>query len=96
MVDFSADNAFGFSMLTEDEIKDVERKLLEEKETRINKVSTDMKDAQERIQTMYNMIKPLLINLSTNADKPYILWPNRSEKIAEFLDQLDKLVGVTS
>jgi len=39
---------------------------------------------QQKIDDLYNAVKPLLKNLKTNPEKEYILWPNRLAKVEEF------------
>jgi len=46
-----------------------------------------------KVQTMYNMIIPLLQNLAKDADtRDYIYWPKRKEKINSFIKKLDQIV----
>lgn len=71
---------FGFTAVSE---KDVAAGLFDEATS----------ESQLKVQKMYNMILPLLQNLKKNADtNEYILWPNRAEKIDEFITILDKFV----
>ena len=50
-------------------------------------------NADTKVQKMYNMIVPLLNNLVKDADvKEYIRWPNRKQKISEFIKKLDQIL----
>ena len=40
---------------------------------------------------MYRMVLPLLKNLSANPEKDYIYWPNRTDKIQDFIEQLNRV-----
>jgi len=70
---------FGFTTVGEDEF------VAREQEVTNN--------ADTKVQKMYKMIIPLLNNLAKDADvKEYIRWPNRKEKIAEFVRKLDQIL----
>jgi hypothetical protein len=70
---------FGFTTVGEDEF------VAREQEATSN--------ADTKVQKMHNMIVPLLNNLAKDADiKEYIYWPNRKEKIAEFIKKLDQIL----
>jgi hypothetical protein len=79
---------FGFTAVTEEELDVV----IEAKETAVMKTA-GLDKTQEKCDTLYNMIKPLLNNLAKNPDKDYIHWPGklRSKKIEEFSDKLDEV-----
>jgi hypothetical protein len=50
-------------------------------------------NADTKVQKMYDLIIPLLNNLAKDADvKEYIRWPNREEKIREFIKKLDLIL----
>ena len=79
---------FGFTAVTEEELDVV----IEAKETAVMKTA-GLDRTQEKCDTLYNMIKPLLNNLAKNPEKDYIHWPGklRSKKIEEFSDKLDEV-----
>ena len=79
---------FGFTAVTEDELDAV----IEAKETAVMKTA-GLDKTQQKCDTLYNMIKPLLNNLAMNPEKDYIHWPGklRSKKIEEFSDKLDEV-----
>lgn len=46
-----------------------------------------------RAQQIYDAVLPLLNNLKKDADtNPYIHWPNRAEKINEFIAKLNTIL----
>ena len=79
---------FGFTAVTEEELDVV----IEAKETAVMKTA-GLDRTQEKCDTLYNMIKPLLNNLAKNPEKDYIHRPGklRSKKIEEFSDKLDEV-----
>jgi len=74
------DDDFGFTAVTEDELSELSAPAQEE-----------LVDVVDRLQKMYDSIIPLLKNLNANADKEYIHWPNRKDKIAKFKAKLDSI-----
>ena len=50
--------------------------------------STDTKEMQDKMDTMYNAMIPLLNNLQKNPEKEYIYWPDRHNKVEQFRDKL--------
>jgi len=83
---------FGFSAVSEDELKEIERKL----HVDLQATSSQLKDVtetyQEKLETLYKLIMPLLLNLQKNPDKEYIFWPNRAQKVKEFVKKIDDLI----
>jgi hypothetical protein len=79
---------FGFSVVSEDELKTLEKQLQSELQQTTEVVS----QTKNKLEGMRNMILPLLKNLMANPDKEYIYWPNRTEKIKAFIAKLDKYV----
>ena len=53
------------------------------------RIRTDLiKDTDDKVQGMYNLILPLLENLKKNPEKDMIFWPDREVKIDEFIVKL--------
>jgi hypothetical protein len=67
---------FGFTAVTTDELDEVRA------------VRGNADEWQQKAQSIYNMILPLLTNLKQNPEKDYIHWPNRTEKIEQFQQKL--------
>lgn len=63
--------------------------LLEEVDSRNSQMRAECKG---KLQEVERLILPLLQNLMKNPEKPYILWANRTERIAA---QIDKITAVT-
>ena len=84
----NVDFDFGFTAVTEEELDVV----IEAKETAVMKTA-GLDKTQEKCDTLYNMIKPLLNNLAKNPEKDYIYWEGkvRLKKIEEFSDKLDEV-----
>ena len=70
---------FGFTAVDENELEAVQQA-----QTTVQQASSDATSTQERLDSLYNAVMPLLTNLKKNPEKEYILWPNRTQKIEEF------------
>lgn len=77
---------FGFSAVDEDELQAVQAA-----SQQLEQASTQASSAQERLDSLYNAITPLLNNLKKNPEKEYILWPDRLAKVEAFEDHLQKI-----
>lgn len=82
--DFNFD--FGFSAMDEDELEAVQQAT-----AKVTEASSTATAIEDRLNSLYNMMTPLLNNLAKNPEKDYIYWPNRLDKIEEFRDALDKV-----
>lgn len=85
-------NDFGFSLVSETELKAHEQllqKKIEEQSKVVEKTETELKD---KLHGLREMIMPLLNNLAKDPEKTYILWPERSAKIKLFIDKINKYV----
>lgn len=78
---------FGFTAVTEDELHKVQQSL-----AAAEQATTTAKTAQEKAQTLYNMVIPLLDNLAKDPEKDYIYWPKRQAKIKEFKAALQNVL----
>lgn len=76
------DYDFGFSLMTEDEIKENE-KILE----------TAVLTESAKLEAFKNMIMPFLNNLTKNPEKEYIFWPDRAEKVQQFIAKIETFLG---
>jgi len=76
---------FGFSLVTEDELDAVQAA-----STVVEATTQELGTVQDRLDDLYNMVQPLLNNLSASPEKDYLYWPGtqRIAKIEEFSDQL--------
>lgn len=86
---------FGFSTISEEELKQQELQAKEEA-TRAKKklasLQSQESESRKKLVQMHQMIMPLLNNLKKNPENEIIKWPNRAEKINEFIQKLDKLL----
>jgi hypothetical protein len=76
------DYDFGFSLMSEEEIKENE-KLLE----------TAVITESAKLEAFKNMIMPFLNNLTKNPEKEYIYWPDRAEKVKQFINKIETFLG---
>lgn len=84
---------FGFSLVSEDELKaheDLLRRKIEEQTEVVQKTEAELKD---KLDGLRDMIMPLLINLSKDPDKSYIFWPDRVQKIEKFIKKVNTYVN---
>ena len=85
-------NDFGFSLVSETELKAHEQllqKKIEEQSKVVEKTETELTD---KLHGLRDMIMPLLNNLAKDPDKTYILWPDRAAKIKLFIEKINKYV----
>ena len=83
---------FGFTAVSEDELKTIERELeakVADRDTQLKQVAASY---EEKLNTLYKMVMPLLNNLAKDAEKDYIYWPGRQKKMQEFIKQVESRV----
>jgi flavin-dependent dehydrogenase len=84
---------FGFSAVSEDELKAIEREL----EAKVAHQDLELKQVaasyEQKLNTLYKMVMPLLNNLAQDAEKDYIYWPGRQKKMQEFIKKVEALVN---
>jgi len=88
-MNLNEDDDFGFSLVSEDELKEYENKLLKEVEQKDGQVQ----HYGDKLEGIRKLVMPLLNNLMANPDKHYIYWPNRTEKIQQFIKKLDSYIN---
>jgi|TARA_B100001094_G_scaffold50444_1_gene46024 hypothetical protein len=77
---------FGFTVVDETELNSYQ-----EAQTEIQKTTAEADANQEKIDSLYSAVLPLLNNLKSSPEKDYILWPNRLKIIEQFEDHLKKI-----
>jgi ABC-type phosphate transport system auxiliary subunit len=82
-----SDDDFGFSAVSEDELKQLERELQQVAE----KNSETAMVAESKLDAIYKAVIPLLNNLMKNPEKEYIYWPDRQVKVKAFMEKLEKI-----
>jgi hypothetical protein len=83
---------FGFSLVSETELKEHEnllRKKIEEQNISVKKTETHLTD---KLHGLRDMIMPLLNNMAKDPHKEYIWWPDRSEKMNAFIEKINRYV----
>jgi hypothetical protein len=86
------DDDFGFSLVSEQELKAHEEMLKKKVEEQSKVVAKATTEAQTKLETLRDMIMPLLNNLAKDPDHQYIYWPNRAEKINQFIIKINNFV----
>jgi hypothetical protein len=82
---------FGFSLVTEEELKAYEKQLKKQVEEQ-SKVIETIPGMVDKLNGLRDMIMPFLNNLAKDPDKTHIVWPDRSVKIKEFINKINKYV----
>ena len=90
MVDF--DNDFGFSLVSEKELKAHEEMLKKKVDEQSMIVEQTTAQMQDKLHGLRDMIMPLLNNLAKDPEKQYILWPDRAKKIQAFIKKVNEFV----
>ena len=88
-----ANEDFGFSAVSEDELKSLERQLQQQVEQKEQELSLTSKTYKEKLEALYKLIMPLLMNLQKDSDKEYIYWPDSTKKMTTFIARVNKLVN---
>lgn len=78
---------FGFTAVTADELEEV--RVVKEEAQQLQGNASEWK---QKAETIYNAILPLLNNLSSDEQKDYIYWPDRTEKIDSFKRKLTQIL----
>lgn len=85
---------FGFSAVSESDLKAMERALQEKLDNQQTEIEAVSRTYEDKLNTLYSMIMPLLKNLAKDDDsKEYIHWPGRQKKMKDFIVKVDKLVN---
>ena len=94
-INISLDDAyddFGFSAVSEDELKSMERQLQQQVLQTEKQLTLTSKEYKDRMEALYKLIMPLLLNLQKDNNKSYIYWPDRSEKIGKLIIRIDEII----
>ena len=93
MTDTFDDYDFGFTMMTEDELEKVQdlEETVEQNRDSSQLMQDKIEKTETKLNTLYNMFQPLLNNLQSDREKPYIYWPDRYEKVEMFRDKVDSV-----
>lgn len=86
------DDDFGFSLVSEQELKQHEEALRKKVEEQSKVVVKTTQDLTDKLHGLRDMIMPLLTNLAKDPDKTYILWPDRADKMKAFIKRVNDYV----
>jgi hypothetical protein len=92
-INLNESDDFGFSLVSEQELKAHEEILKQKVEEQSKVVETTTIEYQNKIDGLMSMIMPLLNNLAKDPQKEYILWPGRVEKINAFKKKLQDYIN---
>lgn len=92
MTNLNEDYDFGFSLVSESELKAHEEQLKKKVEEQTKVVAQTSREMKDKLHTLRDMIMPLLNNLAKDPQKEYILWPDRSKKIQAFIKKINDFV----
>lgn len=88
------DYDFGFSAVSEDELKAMERQLQQQVVATTTELENVARTYEEKLNTLHQMIMPLLNNLAKDDDsKEYIHWPDRQKKMKAFITKVNQLMN---
>jgi hypothetical protein len=87
-----SDDDFGFSLVSESELKAHEEQLKKVVEQQAKAVEMKTVEAQDKLHGLRDMIMPLLNNLAKDPTKEYVLWPDRAAKIQAFIKKVNNYV----
>ena len=91
-IEIDDDNDFGFSAVSEDELKSMERQLQHQVLQKEEELSLTSKEYKDKLEALYKLIMPLLVNLQKDDSKEYIFWPDRTKKMTAFIAKVNKIV----
>lgn len=91
--EFSGGNDFGFSAVSEEELKSIERKLQQEVTQKSQEIEKIEQTYKGKLEQLYKTVMPLLDNLAKDSGKEYIFWPNRTQKMKEFISKVNAIVN---
>ena len=105
-LNITPENDFGFAICDEAELRKHELELKQKMEEHValtNRTVSGLNNnvaglnikvttLHSKVETLRDMVLPLLNNLTADESKSYIFWPNRSEKIKEFIKKINDFV----
>ena len=101
-VTLNEDDDFGFSLVSEEELKakeaELQAKLLEQSQVvqevvkQASQTEATVTEYKDKLNGLRAMVMPLLNNLAKDPDKEYILWPDRAKKIQAFIKKVNEFV----
>ena len=86
------DDDFGFSLVSESELKSYEEQLKQQVQQQTQTISETEQAYSDKLEGLRQMIMPLLLNLTKDPEKEYILWPDRAKKMNAFIEKINQYV----
>ena len=83
---------FGFTAMTEEELKATEKSLQQQVQAKDAELEAVSRTYEEKLNTLYKMVMPLLKNLAKDPEREYIYWPDRHKKMTDFIVKVDTLM----
>lgn len=83
---------FGFTAMSEEELKAAENQIIQSAQEKTAELEEATKTYEEKLNTLYKMVMPLLNNLAKDSDRAYIYWPDRHKKMTEFITKVNALM----
>lgn len=83
---------FGFTAVSETELKAKEEQLKQTVQQQTAELEQVSRTYEEKLNTLYTMVMPLLKNLAKDSDKDYIFWPDRQKKMQDFIAKVNTLM----
>lgn len=83
---------FGFSLVSESELKSYEEQLKQQVQQQTQTLSETEQAYSDKLEGLRQMIMPLLLNLTKDPEKEYILWPDRAKKMNAFIEKINQYV----
>jgi Tfp pilus assembly protein PilO len=83
---------FGFTAVSETELKAKEEQLKQTVQQQTAELAHVSRTYEEKLNTLYTMVMPLLKNLAKDSDKDYIFWPDRQKKMTDFIAKVNGLM----
>jgi predicted nuclease with TOPRIM domain len=101
-VTLNEDDDFGFSLVSEEELKakeaELQAKLLEQSQVvqevvkQASQTEASVTEYKDKLNGLRNMVMPLLNNLAKDPSKTYVFWPDRATKIKAFIMKVNAYV----
>ena len=101
-VTLNEDDDFGFSLVSEEELKakeaELQAKLLEQSQVvqevvkQASQTEATVTESKDKLNGLRNMVMPLLNNLAKDPTKTYVFWPDRATKIKAFIMKVNAYV----
>jgi len=83
---------FGFTAVDETDLG-LSKQNVESLEDEIELLKSELKSTKESMEDIRKLVMPLLNNLMKNPEKEMIHWPDREQKIKQFIKKINEYFG---